>query len=411
MDKSRRGFLGLGAAAAAGWLAGCGKEAPAASAPLAAAPPAPREPAVPPAIPAERYLQRRKELASRMKEEGFDYLLSTPGASFAYLTGADLGRSERLIALVLGKDGSCSCVGPAFERERLEQAGLPGKLHTWEESEDPIPLLASLLPAAGGSSRVAVEGTTWFDDLAPLERRIAAERIASATPLLSALRMRKDPDELALMRFAASVTLEAIRLIMQEVKEGVTEKELLGRAADIASAAGAALEGTVQFGPRSAIPHAQAGGTRLRSSDVILFDLVAEVRGYHSDISRTFGFGAPSSHFQEVYRLVRHAQEEGIRAARSGVPARNVDEAARAVIRRNGYGPRFTHRLGHGLGLQVHEAPYLVGGNDLILREGMTVTVEPGIYLPGEFGVRLEDDIRVTAGDAEILSAPASPSS
>jgi Xaa-Pro dipeptidase len=142
---------------------------------------------------------------------------------------------------------------------------------------------------------------------------------------------------------------------------------------------------------------------------VILFDLVAEVRGYHSDISRTFAFGDSSRRFQQIYRVVRQAQEEGFRAARPGIPAGKVDEAARSAVQRNGFGRYFTHRVGHGLGLEAHEEPYLGGGNKLVLEDGMTVTVGPGIYLPGEFGVRLVDVVLVTATGPRVLSAPPAP--
>jgi Xaa-Pro aminopeptidase len=408
MDSSRRDFLGWGAAAAAGVLVGCRPgietdQAPSSSSTASAVP------ALPPPLSKERFSRRRGELASRMKDEGFDFLLATPGSAFTYLTGADLRRSERLIALVLDREGGCRCIGPAFERQRLEQLGLPGELTVWQETEDPAPLLASLLSIRRAPSRIAVEGTTWFDDLEPLSRRIPSARIASATPLLSELRMRKDPDELALIRAAIVITLEAIRRVMGEAEKGTTEKDLLKQAAWIAGLAGASLDGTVQFGANTAVPHAGAGSARLRSADVILFDLVAEVRGYHSDISRTFAFGAPSSRFQQIFGIVRRAQEEAIRAVRPGTSAGSVDEAARSFIRRSGFGRYFTHRLGHGFGLQVHEPPYLVGGNSLPLREGMTLTVEPGIYLPGEFGVRLEDDVLVTAAGAEVLSAAPAP--
>jgi Xaa-Pro aminopeptidase len=408
MDRSRRRFLEQGAAvAAAGILARCGAGAPG---PGREAPAAPSpSPSLPPPIPAERYVRRRADLASRMRSEGFDRLVATPGPALAYLTGAALYRSERLIALVMDRDGGCRCLGPAFEKERLARSGLPGELSTWEEHEDPIPRLAALLAPSDPAPRIAVEGTTWFDTLMPLSRRIPAARIASATPLISPLRMKKDPEELALMQSAVDITLDLIQRVLRDAKEGDTEQDLLGRATAFAAAAGASLDGLVQFGANSAVPHGGSGETRLRASDVILFDMVAEVRGYHSDISRTFTFGAPTPRFQQIYRTVREAQEAALRAARPGILARDLDEAARAVIRRNGFGRYFTHRLGHGLGLEGHEPPYLVGGSEAVLEAGMTMTVEPGIYLPGEFGVRLEDDIVITDYGPRILSAPRQP--
>jgi len=403
MAPSRRDFLGTGIASLAGALVGCGREKTARAPRPAVAVPALLS--LPPALPAEVYPRRRARVAAKMREEGFDRLLVTPGSNLTYLTGALLGRSERLIALVMENDGACRCLGPAFEADRLAQAGLPGELKTWEEAEDPIPFLAELLSGSGTSPRLAVEGTTWFDTLAPLARRLPSARLGSATPVLSAVRMKKEPDEIRLIQAAARITLDAIHGTMEGAQAGQTEEELLARAGQIVAAAGATLDGMVQFGPNSAVPHAAAGRRKLRPSDVILFDLVAEVRGYHSDVSRSFAFGEPPPRFQEVYRAVREAQAEGFHALRAGVAAGSVDRAARVVLRRHGFGKFFTHRVGHGLGLEVHEPPYLVEGNGQTLEEGMTVTVEPGAYLPGEFGVRLEDDLAVTGAGATLLSA------
>ena len=234
--------------------------------------------------------------------------------------------------------------------------------------------------------------------------RLREESPRSATPLLAPFRMKKDPEEIALIRAGAGRTLGIFRRLFEEMKEGQTEEELLRRAQAMALESGLLLEGLVQFGPDSAIPHSPAGSAKLRAGDVVLFDMGVLVHGYHSDVSRTVAFGRPPEKFQPVYEIVKEAQEAGFRAARSGIPASMVDEAARSVIRRAGYARAFTHRLGHGLGLDGHEPPYLVAGNETLLEAGMTVTVEPGIYLPREFGVRLEDDVAVTPSGGELLS-------
>jgi Xaa-Pro aminopeptidase len=343
-----------------------------------------------------------------MRESQLDLLLVTPSPALTYLTGARLDRSERLIALIMDGDGRCRALGPAFEASRITAAGLPGELSLWEETEDPIPRLASLLAAASSTPRLALEGTTPLDLLAPLSRRLPSARISSATSILAPQRMRKEPEEIDLIQSAVNLTLAAIRRVMESAKEGQSEKDLLAAATDFVASTGARLEGLVQFGPDSAVPHAGSGDRKLLGSDVILMDLGVEVHGYRSDISRTFGFGRPPARFPQVYALVKGAQEEGFRAARTGVSAGGVDEVARAVIRKSGFGRYFTHRLGHGIGLEGHEPPYLVGGNELLLEPGMVVTVEPGIYLPGEFGVRLEDDVLITETGPRILSRPES---
>jgi len=393
-------MLKLGAVAAAGGLlSACGGDVSVRS---AVSPPPRAE--LPPPIPADHYPKRRAEAVRRMRDSNSDLLLVTPSPALTYLTGARLDRSERLTALIMDGDGRCRALGPAFEASRLTSAGLPGELVTWEEAEDPIPRLASLLSAATPSPRLVVEGTTPFDLLAPLARHLPKARISSATPILAPLRMRKEPDEIDLIQAAVDLTLAAIRRIMEEAKEGKSEMELLQDAVAFVASSGARLEGLVQFGPDSAVPHAGSGDRRLMSSDVILLDLGVEVHGYRSDITRTFGFGRPPARFPQIYAIVKRAQEEGFRAARAGVSASALDEVARAVIRKSGFGRYFTHRLGHGFGLEGHEPPYLVGGNDQVLEPGMTVTVEPGIYLPGEFGVRLEDDVLITGSGPRILS-------
>ena len=409
MDRTRRELLSLGLVAATGSLLACGKgSASKAPAPASSAPPAKIE--MPPPVAEAAYARRRKDLSERMRAEGIDALLLTPSPTLFYLTGADLWRSERLIATILRSDGACDNLGPAFEAERLRGSGLPGELTTWEESEDPVPFLARLLARQGAALKLAVEGSTWYDDLAPLSRALPSARILSATPLVSSLRMKKDPEEIALMRCAGRITLALMKQLMDEMREGMTERQVLRRAEELARTYGdVPLDGMVQFGAHSAIPHAAPGDTKLREGDVILFDMGVTVHGYHSDVSRTFAFGRPPGRFQEVYGIVRSAQEAGFRAAREGAAAGTVDEAARSVIRRAGFAADFTHRLGHGLGLQVHEPPYLVAGSAVRLEDGMTVTVEPGIYLRGLFGVRIEDDVRISPEGGQILSSDAGP--
>ena len=401
-------MLSLGLAAAAGSLLACGQGSTS-RAPEPASEARPLRIELPPPVPEATYARRRRELAERMGAEGIDALLLMPSPALFYVTGADLWRSERLIATLLRRDGACESLGPAFEAERLRGSGLPGELTTWEEAEDPVPLLARMLARQGAALKLAVEGSIGYDDLAPLARTLPSARLLSATPLLSSLRMKKDPEEIALMRCAGRITLAVMKRLMEEMREGVKEKEVLRRAEELARQWDVPLDGMVQFGANSAIPHAAPGDARLRDGDVILFDMGVTVHGYHSDVSRTFAFGRPPGRFQEIYGIVRSAQEAGFRAARDGAGATTVDEAARSVIRRAGFAEHFTHRLGHGLGLQVHEAPYLVAGNAQRLEEGMTVTVEPGIYLRGLFGVRIEDDVRIGVAGAEILSSESPP--
>ncbi len=407
MGSTRREFLGLGTAAAACLLAGCGPD-------MRSRRPAPaREEAsaveIPPPISPERYARRRAALAARMREEGSDFLLAVPGAALAYLTGAFLPEDGRLVAWVMEKDGTCRCLAPASGEQAAACSGLPGEPRAWRETEDPVTLLARILSSKGTSPRISAEGVPAPGILEPLGRRLPAARIDGATPLVSALRMRKEPEEIALIQAAIDITLETIRRVMREAREGATAEAMLARAASIAGTLGASMEGAIRFGPGSADPFSGPGKARLRRSDVILFDLTAEVRGYHCTLGRTFAFGDTPPRFRHIYRVVRQAQEEAFRAARPGIPAEKVDEAARFVVQRNGFGTAFLHEAGHGVGLEAREEPFLEPGNDLVLADGMIATVGPGLYFPREFGVRVADIVLVTSTGPRVLSVPEIP--
>jgi len=405
LASTRREFLGLGAAAAASFLAGCGPDRESRR-PSPAGGESDAGPSIPPPIPAETYARRRADVAARMRAEQIDLLVVSRGASLAYLTGVSLPEDARLLAWMLERDGTCRGLAPAAEKETLVRSGLPGPLSIWQKGEDPVALLAGLIQRARPSPRIAMDGPPGLGPAGRLARDLRAARITSAVPLISPLRIRKDPDEVALIQAGAEITLRTILRVMREAREGTSEKEILGKAVEVARAMGAALEGAVRFGANGADPLGQAGAARLRRPDVIVFSLSARVRGYHSRTSRTFAFSEPPPRYRQIYQVALQAQEEAIRAARPGIPAEKVDEAARSAIYRGGLGKYFTHGVGHGVGLEEREEPILASGSDLILEEGMVVTVGPGIYLPKEFGVRLEDVVRVTPTGPRLLPAP-----
>jgi len=261
---------------------------------------------------------------------------------------------------------------------------------TWKEDEDPIAIAARLL----GKGAVGIEGTTAYDTVTrlaaagPLEAR-------DATAAFDALRAIKSLEEQAFIREAARRTNLAIEATHRGLASGKTEGEISTLLASEFQALGVRGEGLVQFGASAALPHGGPGERRLARGDVVLIDAGCKVRGYNSDVTRTVCFGAPSDDVRKVYATVNAAQLAGIAALRAGVSGEDVDKAARKVIEDAGYGDAFTHRLGHGLGMDGHEPPYLVRGNTAPLSAGNTVTIEPGIYLPGKFGVRIEDDYAV----------------
>jgi Xaa-Pro dipeptidase len=346
-------------------------------------------------------------------------LLLTGGTSLEYFTGVRWGLSERLFAVVLPAGGPPFVVSPAFEADRAREQlalgplGQHTDLGTWEEDESPYRLLADGLRQRGvASATVGVEETVRqvFSD--GLAREVPAVTLVSGTPVTAGCRMVKDQHELALMQLANEVTLAAYHAAWQAIKDDMTQADvsrLIAQAHDRLGFPGGA---SVQTGEFSALPHGSVAPQRIRPGTIVMIDGGCEVEGYNSDITRTFVLGTPTDKMRRVFDIERRAQDAALAAARPGVECQAVDAAARRVITEAGYGPGYTyfsHRVGHGIGMDGHEWPYLVGGNTLPLEPGMTFSDEPGIYLRGEFGMRLEDDM-VIAADGARLFTPQSPS-
>ena len=357
-------------------------------------------PPLPPALPRETYRDRQDRALAAAKAAGLDALVATPSTNMAYLCGADPGRSERLMALVLRSKVPSAFVTPAFEEERVRRDAAVDRTVVWQEHEDPVKLLATLL---AGSKRVGLEGTTDLHT-ATLLREATRARVVDAAGIFDGLRAVKSEAEKAILEDAAARMCAAIDATHARLVAGMTERD----AGDVLSGEirrlgvrGGAL---VQFGASAALPHGGPGDARLAKGDVVLIDGGCRVRGYTSDITRTVAFGSASDELRGVYTAVDAAQRAAFAAFRAGAIPEDVDRAARAVIERAGYGAFFTHRLGHGLGMDGHEAPYLVKGNRVPLVAGNVCTLEPGVYLPGKLGVRIEDDAAATAGGNEPLS-------
>ncbi len=357
-------------------------------------------PPLPPPLPPEVFRERQERLLVLAKRNGFDALVVLPSTNMRYVANTDPGRSERLIALILRPGTAAALVTPFFEEERVREGAVIGRTATWQEHEDPAALAAKLL---SGAKRIGLEGTT---DVHTAERLRAATHavLADAASLFDALRSVKSEAEKGLIREAASRTTAAIAATHRRLREGLTEKEV----GEILSEEFRRLlvrgGGLVQFGSSAALPHGGPGERRLRKGDVVLMDCGCRVRGYSSDVTRTVAFGPPSDEARKVHATVEAAQSAGLAAFRGGAVPEEVDRAARRVIEEAGLGEHFTHRLGHGLGMDGHEAPYLVRGNRQPLVAGNVCTIEPGVYLPGRYGVRIEDDASATADGHELLS-------
>jgi Xaa-Pro dipeptidase len=365
----------------------------------------------PPISQAER-AERRAKAQRLMTTSGVHAMLVEPGPSLDYFGGLRWGRSERLFALLIPRRGDAIVICPAFERERAEsQIDGRFRIRVWQEDESPYALVASVIRDWGfAAGTLAVESSARLFVADALARVRPALQVISADPITQACRGVKDAHEVAIMRHANRVTIEAYRATLQTLREGMTQSDLgriLSQAFQRLGYNGGAL---VLFGESSAYPHGLEQPRALESGQIVLIDGGTSVHGYASDITRTVAFGTPAAEAEKVFNIVREAQRRALQAARPGKKAGEIDTVARDYITAQGYGPGykfFTHRLGHGIGLEGHEWPYLVKGSDVVLRPGMSFSDEPGIYQYGKFGVRLEDIMVITENSAELLTAAA----
>lgn len=407
LHLNRRRFLGTSAAAASLAAAGVG------TASAAQAKPSPIR--LPPAITREERLARLAKARELMQRHGIGAIVIEPSASLDYYTGVQWWRSERLTAAVIPIRGEPIIVTPFFEKPSVEESlGVPAEVRVWQEDEEPLKLVADFLGERGlGRDPVGFEETNRFFILDRLQQQLPGVRIVSANPVVRASRMIKSPAEIALMKAATDVTIVAFRGLHPQIREGWTAakvEEEFGRA--VRSLGGSDPWGLVLFGPASALPHGTGKPQQLARGDVVLLDCGCSVHGYQADVSRTFVFGAePTAQQRKVWDQVHRGQEIAFAAARIGVPAGSVDDAVRSAYESWGYGPRYqlpglSHRTGHGIGMEGHEPVNLVHGEMTLLAPGMCFSDEPGIYIPGQFGVRLEDCFYMTAAGPRWFSAP-----
>jgi len=355
-------------------------------------------------------LIRAQQLMSELKPN-FDALFFAPGTSLYYFTGIRWGLSERLVGLVLPRAGKPVLVCPGFEEGRLrEQLRFPIEIRVWQEDESPTKLAAAALADQGvRTGRLGVEETAYFTYSDHLRAAAPGFEFVSADPVTIACRGRKSTHELELMRLACEATFDVYRAVFAALREGMSQEDIAHLVESGFSKMGLRGGALVLLGPSAALPHGTKQPQKLKEGDVVLIDGGCAVDGYASDVTRMGILGKPSEKIAKAYELTRKAQDAALDAARAGRLSGTVDDAARAVIVNGGYGPGykfFTHRLGHGIGLDGHEHPYLVKGSTTNLEPGMTFSNEPGIYVPGEFGIRCEDDMVIMPdGPAQLLTA------
>lgn len=353
-----------------------------------------------------------------MRQHGLNALYLNSGTSMVYFTGIRWSGGERLFAVVIPVEGSAFVVCPAFEEDRAREQLALGPLgdadvYTWEEHENPYQRVMEGLKARGiASGRIGAEETVQFRFSDGVAQVAPACEVVSGTPVTAGCRGVKDEHELALMTLANEVTLTAYKAAYLALEEGMTQNDFAGLVAMAHARLGFQGGAGVQTGEYAALPHGSITPQVVREGTILLIDGGCAVEGYRSDISRTFVLGNPTDKMKKVFEIEHRAQTAALAAARPGVPAEDVDRAARKVIEDAGYGPGytyFTHRVGHGIGMDGHEWPYLVKGNTAALVPGNTFSDEPGIYIPGEFGVRLEDCMYITSSGAALFT-PQSPS-
>ena len=358
-------------------------------------------------IGASELLARQEQARRLMKDNAIDAIFVEGGTTLAYYTGLSWWLSERLFAMVLPQRGEPFFVCPKFEEGRSREKLGDVKIYTWEEHEKPIERIRqgmqdrSLLGATLG-----IEETTRYYAVEQLQKSVPTLNLVSAKPVTAGCRSVKSAHEIELMQVANDITAQVYRQTQKQLREGMSEKELGTIISKLYGEFGVSGDALVLFGEASAFPHGLTREVLLKAGDNVLIDGGCEVEGYGSDITRTMAFGEPSTKMKSVWEIVRGAQDAALKTAKPGVPAEKVDAAARAYIADHGYGPGykyFTHRLGHGIGMDGHEWYYLVGGNTRPLAPGNMFSNEPGIYIVGEFGIRTEDEMLITDDGARLL--------
>jgi len=411
MVLNRRTMIGTGAAMAATASLARGTTAWAAAQEAAELKPI----ALPPPIaPAER-VTRLRGARDLMRRHGIGAVLIESGPSLDYYTGIQWWRSERLTGVIIPAEGDPIVVTPFFEQPSIkEMLAVPAEIRTWQEDEEPLKLVADFLHERNVASMpVGFEETNRFFLEDRLKQQLPGAKVVSANPVVRAQRMIKSPAELALMQAAADITIAAFRHTWPRVREGMGPAEIDVIIGEATRALGGSYGGgLVLIGEGTAYPHGTRTPMRVARGTNVLFDCGCDAHGYQSDISRTFVFGAdPTAEQRKVWEQMRRGQDIAMAAARVGAPAGSVDDAVRRAYESWGYGPGYklpgtSHRTGHGIGMEGHEPVNLVHGETMPLAPGMCFSNEPGIYIPGKWGVRLEDCFHMTAAGPKWFTMP-----
>jgi len=369
---------------------------------------------IPPPISGAERVQRLARAKELMRAAGIGAIIVESGPSLDYYTGVQWWRSERLTGVVIPAEGDPIIVTPFFEQPSIaEMLKVPAEIRTWNEDEEPLKLIADFLHERRLANRpVAFEETNRFFIEDRLKQQLPGTSIVNANPVVRAQRMIKSAAELALMQVANDIMLASLRYAGERTKVGMTPADIDAMIAAVHKKMGSAYDGgLVLIGEASAYPHGSKKPHVVQRGDVVLMDCTSSVHGYQADITRTFVVGAPSAEQRKLWDQVHRGQQIAIETAKVGLPAGAVDDAVRKVYESWGFGPGYrlpglSHRTGHGIGMEVHEPVYLVHGEMTPLAPGMCFSDEPGLYIPGKFGVRLEDCWHMTASGPKFFTQP-----
>jgi len=361
----------------------------------------------------EERKQRIAKAQALMEAQGIAALFLEPSTSMQYFLDLDFWKSERMVAAIIPAKGDPIYICPAFEEGKIsELIKFGNEIRVWQEHESPFKLVADLVKGIAPSGKLAIEERTRFFLVNGIRKAAAGLEIVSGDPISAGCRMYKSAAELELMQHANRVTIAAYKAVVASLYEGMTQHDFREMAITAHKALGYSGYISANFAEASAFPHGSSKTQYLKEGDVVLMDGGCSVAGYRSDISRTIVFGKPNERQRSVWEIERQAQDAAIAAAVPGAPCEAVDAAARSIIEQAGFGPGyryFSHRVGHGIGMDGHEWTYLVKGNTTPLQPGMCFSDEPGIYIEGEFGVRLEDCFYMTE-DGPVFFTEQSPS-
>ncbi len=352
--------------------------------------------------------ERRARLGAAAQQAGADVAMITSVVAMRYLIGWG-NPSKRLSALLIAPDGRAALAVPALEMGEAQHAEVP--LFPWKDGTDPYVAVRAAAESLGIAAPKALGVEKEFIPLGIFEKASATLGAAASvdlSPIVSAMRAHKDSAEVAAMQKAADAINPALDKVLEVLRPGLTEAELaaiMEQAMRDAGAHGLAFDTHVLTGARSALPHGSTSSAKIQDGDVVLMDFGAMVDGYRSDITRCVSVGSWHPEISKIYDIVLAAHDAAVAATRPGVAYEEIDRAARSVIEEAGYGQYFTHRTGHGLGMEVHEEPYCVAGNRQAAEPGHVFTIEPGIYIPGVGGIRIEDDVLVTEDGCKLLTS------